>query len=124
PRYNTQRPGPAGSDTPGPPPRQQRLEPSAMTTREPLLCPADSPLFDPEFVLTTVALVLVLALGGVIIRGAFRWYRGLKQPSSTSGDDQVQLMQALEEDELDPQELERVRAAIQKQQPKPDPGSE
>jgi len=92
-----------------------------MTTREPLLCPADSPLYDPEFVLMTVALVLVLALGGVIIRGTCRWYRGLQQPSSTRADDQAQLVQALEQEEaLDPRELERVRAAIQKQQPGPE----
>ena len=88
-----------------------------MKTRNPIGWPAESPLFDPEFVLTVAALVLVLTVGGVAIHAAYRWYRNLKQtPTGAGAEDAQQWIQSLEQDEeLDAEELARLRAALDKQ---------
>src|SRR5439155_15924740 len=88
-----------------------------MTTRNPIGWPAETVLFDPEFVLMVAALVLVLTVGGVAIQAACRWYRNLKQtPAAGSAEDAQQWIQALEEEEdLDAEELARLRAALDKQ---------
>src|SRR5438094_4541828 len=87
-----------------------------MKTGAPFPCLAESPLLDPEFVLMTVVLLLVLTVGGLAILAACRWYRTLEQPPATGGAEAAEFVQSLEEeDELDAEELARVRAALDKQ---------
>jgi hypothetical protein len=80
------------------------------------VCLAAASLYDPELLATYAALLIVLVCGVVAVYAAFRWYRGLKQLTSTRSEDLAQLAQALEEqDGLNPDELQRVRAALERQ---------
>ncbi len=86
-----------------------------MWTREPLCSLAEASWFDPEVLLTYIALFLLLGLGATVFYTTCRWYRSLKNTPSTHGDDLAQLESALaDEDELDPEERARVRAALER----------
>jgi hypothetical protein len=74
-----------------------------------------SALSDPDLLLAWLILAGVLLVGGLAIYAATRWYRNLNQPPSTSGEDLGQLPRALEQ-ELSPEEMERLRAAIERRQ--------
>jgi len=81
-------------------------------------------MFDPELLTTFGVLLAVLVCGVVAVWLAFRWYHNLKQLPSTSGDALAQLTRALEEQtELDPEEIERIRAAIQREKEGDGPGT-
>jgi hypothetical protein len=72
-------------------------------------------MLDLELVTTWLILLAMLAVGSLAVWYSSRWYRTLKQSGFSTGDDLAQLDRALDdEDELDPQEIERIRAAIQK----------
>jgi hypothetical protein len=79
------------------------------------VCWAAGGLFDPDVVTTYAVLVALLVGGGLLIYAAFRWYRTLRQPTSTAGEDLAQLNLTLQEQGLAPEELERIRAAIERQ---------
>jgi|SRR5579862_1604043 len=84
---------------------------------ETTVCWASAPIFDPapELLVPFALLLAVLAAGGVALWLAFRWYRKWSQPLSTADDDFAQLTQALQQQNgLNPQEIERVRTAIEK----------
>jgi hypothetical protein len=76
---------------------------------------AEASWFDPEVVLTYIALFLLLGLGATVFYTACRWFRSLKNAPSTRSDDLAQLESALaDEEELDPDERARVRAALER----------
>ena len=77
---------------------------------------AAASLFDPELLAMYAVLLTFLVSGGIVIYGTYRWYRNLKNASSSKNDDLDQLARALENGaELAPDEKERVRAALQRQ---------
>ena len=80
--------------------------------------------FDPELLATCIVLSAVLVCGGVAVGLAFRWYRTQKRQPSAADDALAQLSRALEEqEELDPAEVERIRAAIQRNKNGDGPGT-
>jgi hypothetical protein len=81
-------------------------------------------IFDPEFLTAYVVLLAALVCGGVAVWLAFRWYRNLKRRPSAADEAFAQLSQALEEQKnLDPAEVERIRAAIRRHKNGPGPGT-
>jgi hypothetical protein len=83
----------------------------------------DASIFDPELLTTNIVLSAVLVCGGLAVWLAFRWYHNLKRQSSAADDALAQLRRALEEqEELDPAEVERIRAAILRHKNEDRPG--
>jgi hypothetical protein len=71
--------------------------------------------FQSELTLMYAVLLVVLLAGGIAIYAAFRWYRTLKEPPPGEGEDLAQFARALEEEgDLAPEEVEKVRAAVEK----------
>jgi hypothetical protein len=63
-----------------------------------------------------------LLCGTIALLFTFRWCRTLKQPSSSRSEALAQLARALDQEEqLDPEETRRVRAAIERQRETDDP---
>jgi hypothetical protein len=88
------------------------------------VCWAFASTFDSELLAPLVLLLAVLAVGGVAVWFAFRWYRKWKQPLSTAEDDFDQLARSLQQqDGLDPHEIARIRAAIDRKKEQGGPGS-
>jgi hypothetical protein len=76
----------------------------------------------PEVVVVCVALLAVVVSGMVAIYAAFRWYRAFQYSSSIKNEALADLERALEnQQELKPEELERVRAVIQQHQQNREP---
>lgn len=74
------------------------------------MCIAESPIFDPEFLVTWAVLIALLAVGGYGIQRTVRWYRDESQAPSSEKQDLVTLVRSLEEaGELSEAELERLR---------------
>jgi hypothetical protein len=83
----------------------------------------EASLFDLELLLTVATLSLALAAGALAFHWAYRWYRNQKQLPSTTNEDLAAFVRALQaEDELEPEELERVRAALDRQKRPGEPG--
>jgi hypothetical protein len=81
-------------------------------------------IFDPELLATGILLLAVLLCGGGAVWLAFRWFRSLKREPSAADEDFAQLGRALEEQkELDPAEVERIRAVIQRRKNGEGPGT-
>jgi hypothetical protein len=81
------------------------------------VCLAASPsrLYDPELLATVAVLLTLLVSGGLAIYATCRWYRNLKHETSSQSDDLDQLARVMEdEDELGPEERQRLRAALQR----------
>jgi len=71
--------------------------------------------FQSDLTLMYAVLLVILLAGGIAIYAAFRWYRTLKEPPSPDGADLAQFARALEEQsDLAPEELAKVRAAVEK----------
>jgi len=66
-------------------------------------------LFDPDLLAMYAALLTLFVSGGIVIYGTYRWYRTLKNASSSRNDDLDELARAMED------EAERIRAALDRQ---------
>jgi hypothetical protein len=98
-----------------------RKQDSGSTTMKPtglhvwLVAEAPS-LFDPDLLAMYAALLALIVGGGIVIYGTYRWYRTLKNASSSRNDDLDELARAMEDEaELAPEERERIRAALERQ---------
>jgi hypothetical protein len=82
-----------------------------------MICLAFVEWLDPALLATCAAMVAALACGAIAIWLTCRWFRNLKQRQSIAGEALVQLVEALEQEgDLKPEEVERVRTAIARQQ--------
>jgi hypothetical protein len=80
------------------------------------VCLAAASLFDPEVLATYAALLVALMGGGLAIYLTYRWYRTVRQPSSSRNEDLAQLERALEiAEDLEPRERDQLRAALERQ---------
>jgi hypothetical protein len=71
---------------------------------------------DPNLVGIGILFVIVLACGGAAIWLTIRWYHNLKKRPSITVEALAKLDNALEEhDELAPDEVQRIREAIERQ---------
>ncbi|HYV39077.1 MAG TPA: hypothetical protein VE988_25550 [Gemmataceae bacterium] len=91
------------------------LETGAIIHREHGLLAETNAMFDAELLTTLTLLAAAVLSGGLAIYAAYRWYRTLKQPASSTRDDLAQLRRALKEQRLDPDEAARILAAIERQ---------
>jgi hypothetical protein len=83
-------------------------------------------VFDAELLTTSAVLLAVMMGGAVAVWLTFRWYRNLKQSLSAPDDALAQLTRALEDEEaeFDPEDVARIRAAIERQKQRADqPGT-
>jgi membrane protein implicated in regulation of membrane protease activity len=88
-----------------------------MKTSEPgiFVLWAFTAIFDDPLLIANVLLLVVLAGGAVAIWLTYRWYRNLKQEPSTANESLLELASAIDQQEqLEADEVERIRAAIER----------
>jgi hypothetical protein len=78
------------------------------------LCFAFGLPLDSAVWFVVASLVAAVLSGAVAVYAAYRWYRTSKEISSTRLDDLAELEKSLQDGALAPEEVERVRAAIQR----------
>jgi cytochrome c-type biogenesis protein CcmH/NrfG len=72
-------------------------------------------ILDDPLLLANVVLLVVLACGAVAIWLTYRWYRNLKQQPSTANEALLELARTIDQQEqLEADEVERIRAAIER----------
>jgi hypothetical protein len=73
----------------------------------------------PELYLVYGGAAAAFILGGFVVVRTYRWYRRTKQIETTAGEDLAQLAEAITtEAELAPEEVQRVRDAIERRMQK------
>jgi hypothetical protein len=101
------------------------MTPLASGTGPHFVCLATGEVDVPDVWVVCIALVAVVAAGMVAIYMSFRWYRAFQFSWSIKNEALADLERALEkQQELKPEELERVRAAIQLSQEKGEPSEQ